>query len=552
MKNRIFYKLIITIILISLFQLWNCADNTVSDKKVVPYSFESDQKSEIFTVTVQDTRVPVAVVPNVDTRQTSHIVEEYKKLPEYCWIEDRYITAHYVHFSADSIVNLEVNTNEQIKKFTIYPRRTHVKASIDENRLNFSLDQKQSRYYLLSINELPMLVIIMESNIEKADPSEMISLEKFSGGEKSIDDYTEVFNKAIDKVDGTGKTLYIPAGEYITDAIKIVDRSNFNIYLESGSLIKIKPSPPGENIPSAGILIKNSKNIRIYGNGCLDHQAYENFHDGINDYHYGFPGYDYYFKFEDVKPNSIYLQSPVMLIYSQNITIEGLLIRNGRNYNVNSRHCDNITIRNVKVITPAGSVPENTDGINIGSYRNFLIENSFVYCNDDCFSMGHNLLPYDNRSEQNLVIRNFVGWNPRANAVRLGWASNTYNGDMLFQNCDFSGMDDGSMIIHKHTSTGKVSPDSLCYGTVRFENCTFDDVDRYTRQLIEVQNVCMKSLEYVNVSFDAIPKIKANIYGDAESKIGTLLIDNMMIGGEKVTKDNINFDLKNIKKIIIK
>ena len=108
------------------------------------------------------------------------------------------------------------------------------------------------------------------------------------------------------------------------------------------------------------------------------------------------------------------------------------------------------------------------------------------------------------------------------------------------------------MQLHKHTSTGKELADSLCYGTVRFEDCTFDDVDRYTMPLLEVQNISMESFEFVNVTFDSKPQKKARVYGDENSKIGKFLIDNMIIGGEKVTKDNIDFDIKNVDKIIIK
>ncbi len=548
-------NLLVTSLILSLYLLVGCSEDSKVVQKIIPYSFSNDRESTIFSVSSNDTKIPVTVVPNVDPGQAEHIVEQYKKLPEYCWIESKYATAHYIHFAADSVSEIDLTIPESIEKFTIYPKRANVKTKLEDNTLHLSINRNISKYYLLSINELPMFVILTESmgdNSPDAKSGDVISLKSFMDTEEPLSDYSGVFDKALAAVNGTGKTLFVPAGEYLTDAIVINGYSDFNIYLESGSLIKTKISPPGENIMNAGILIKNSKNIRIYGNGCLDHQAYENFHDGINDYHHGFPGYDFYFKFEDIPKNSIYLQSPLLLMYSQNITVEGLLIRNGRNYNVNSRHCDNITIRNVKVITPAGSVPENTDGINIGSYRNFHIENSFVYCNDDCFSMGHTLMPYDNRSEQNLVIKNFMGWNPRANAIRLGWAKKSHNGDMLFQNCDFAGMDDCAMQLHKHTSTGEEPADSLCYGTVRFENCTFDDVEKHTMPLLEVQNICMESFEFVNVTFDVKPKIKARVYGDEEKKIGTLLIDNMTIGGKKVTKENFYFETKNIRKIIIR
>lgn len=554
MKSKFvaYFKLLAFFFTVSL--IFSCSQKKEQTVTVIPHTFATDQKSSIFKVSVDNVEIPVTVVPNVDSKLTQHIANEYKKLPEYCWIEDRYITAHYIHFTSDTIARIRITITEPINNFTIYPKRAKTNAKIDGNTLTFSINQKSCKHYLVSVNKLPMFIVLPElSEKEKfaTDKQSVISLNEFIK-DKSTKDYSVAFKTAIAAVNKSGKTLYIPAGEYITDAINIIDCSNFNIWFDTGALVKIKVSPAGKNIQNAGILIKNSNNIGIYGEGCLDHQAYENFHDGTNDYHFGFPGYDFYFKFENIPENSIYLQSPLMLIYSKNITIDGLFIRNGRNYNVNSRHCDNVIIRNVKVITPAGSVPENTDGINIGSYRNFLIEDCFVYCNDDVFSMGHNLLPYDNRYSDKLEINGLVGWNPRANAIRLGWASNTYIGDMIFKRCDFSGMDDSAMQLHKHTSTGKEPADSLCYGTVRFENCTFDDVNRYTRQMIDVQNICIKSFELVNVTFDAVPKIKSTIYGDKKNKMGQLLLENVWVGGKKITSDNFNWDIKNIDKILIK
>jgi hypothetical protein len=552
---KIHKPIISLLFILSMLLSTACSKGGGDHPQIKSFSFKNDMKSELFTVFVNGEKIPAAVIPNVDLKGSAHIAESYKKLPEYCWVDSRYITAHYVHFAVDSTAQIRLQLNEAVKEFSIYPKRLQIAGEAKGNSLLFTVNRKDYKYYLVDINHLPMFVILLEEprdNKPSADDNQVVSLKSFA--EKETKDYTEAFQKAIEKINGTGKTLYIPAGEYLTEQITIEKAGNFNIYLDDEAIIKIKTSPAGENIPSAGIMIKNSHDIKISGYGCLDHQAYENFKDGRNDYHHGFPGYDYYFTFKDIVPNSIYLQSPIMMIYSKNITIDGLLIRNGRNYNVNSRHCDNVIIRNVKVLTPAGCVPENTDGINIGSYHNFHIEDCFIYSNDDCFSMGHNLKPYDNRGADNLVMENSFGFNPRANAIRLGWASNTHNGDLLFKDCDFYGMDDGAIILHRHTAGGDYSPDSLCYGKIRIENCNFDGVDRYTRQILDIQEICTKSLEFINVNFNGNDKVVSNVHGDKKKKIKELIMDNVRVGGVKVTETNYskNFDIKNAEKVVFK
>jgi polygalacturonase len=353
-------------------------------------------------------------------------------------------------------------------------------------------------------------------------------------------------------LNGLGKTLYIPRGEYLTDEIVIHNCKALSIYLDADALIRIKTSPTGENVQNRGIWIDHSEEIKIYGRGVLDHQGYENFRDGRNDYHYGFPGYDFYFKFEDIPAHDPFLQSPILITYSKNVSVEGLVIRNSRNYNFNVRHSDHITVRGIKIITPAGSVPENTDGINVGSVQDMLIDNCLVYCNDDPFAFGHNLLPYDNRSVKNLTIRKMTGWNPRANGVRLGWAFNNYADRILFTDCHFSGMDDSAILIHRHQHDNHQSEDSLCYGTIRFEDCTFDDVAIETRPMIDVQGASIKSLELVRVTFDAMPKYRSIIIGGENMKIGRLLFENVTVGGVKVSKEHLNMEVKEVENLIIK
>ena len=44
--------------------------------------------------------------------------------------------------------------------------------------------------------------------------------------------------------------------------------------------------------------------------------------------------------------------------------INGLLLRNGRNLNINTRHCDKPILRHIKILTPPACTPEYADGIN--------------------------------------------------------------------------------------------------------------------------------------------------------------------------------------------
>jgi len=554
---QLFNMIYFFLFFLSVFVLTACKPKIYKNEDTTnAFSLLSDQQSEIFSCKVNEINIPVVVVPDITQERAKVLEKQYKKLPSYCWIGAQFMTLHYAHFYSGFRSKISIEINEDIKEFTIYPKKYKIKGKVDGKILSFTETTNNISYLIISINKLPMFVLIKESYKfdTKIIDDNTISLEDFTDGRTNITDYSNIFSKAISKLNGSGKTLYIPKGTYNTDEIQIHNCSNINIYLEPEALIRINTSPVGKNIQSRGFSIVNSENIHISGIGILDHQGYENFKDGRNDYHFGFPGYENYFEFKNLPPTDIYFHSPIMIINSKNIIVEGITIRNSRIYQFNVRHSDNVTMKDVKILTPAGTIPENTDGINVGSTRNFLVDNCFVYSNDDPFSFGHNLLPYDNRPIENTIVKNFFGWNPRANGVRLGWAQNTYTGDVIFQNCSFAGNDDSAFIIHPHTSTGKENIDSLYYSTIRFEDCTFDDVIRYTRPLMWVVDATIKNLELSNVTFDAIPKVKAKIIGSKDKGIEKFLLDNVIIDNIKINKNNLNefFEIKNVKEIIFK
>jgi hypothetical protein len=121
--------------------------------------------------------------------------------------------------------------------------------------------------------------------------------------------------------------------------------------------------------------------------------------------------------------------SPIFIYQSKNVTVEGLLARNGRSWNCRGSMSDRVRIRNCKIVTPPACMPEWTDGYNFCSCQDLLIENCFAFCNDDGFASGHYFpwpecptcrFPHDRREQKNYAIRGLLVWNPRANGIRIG------------------------------------------------------------------------------------------------------------------------------------
>ena len=313
------------------------------------------------------------------------IAAGYDKLPPQCRVPAKFVGLHYAHLAAAGSVRVELTASEPIAKFTIHPKRRGIQATADGRVLRFIIDRREPRYFIVEVNDLPPCCLLVDPPEEGA-PSPtavgVVNAARFLTDATGKVEQTDGFARAIAAVNGTGKTLYVPPGIYLTDTIKIHKASDLRIHLAAGCLIRIKTSPRGKNRHAQGIWINESRRITISGRGCLDHQAYENFAVEGNRYDHLLAG-DYRVP--------VISQAPVLILRSQDVTIRDLTVRNGRNWNYNIVGCDRVALVRCKIFTPPACVPEFTDGIDVVSTDGLSIDGCFAYCNDDCFAWGNTL-----------------------------------------------------------------------------------------------------------------------------------------------------------------
>ena len=333
-------------------------------------------------------------------------------------------------------------------------------------------------------------------------------------------------------------------------------------------MIRTKTSPPGKNVHTLGISIDRSRKIRIFGRGYLDQQAYENFAGGRNDFSHRddtdkdpkgtFKKKDSRGTVKDYEAVPALSQAAVLIMRSQDIELDGLTVRNSRNFNYNILGCDRVALRGCKALTPPACVPEWTDGIDVVSTDSLAIDGFFAYCNDDCFAWG-NVPDYgrfiglaQSRGLSRCTVRGMVGWNSRANAIRFGWygdATSLGIRDILFENCDFCGMAASAVALYK-LKDDPAAASQPRYGTVKFVDCGFD-CQRIHGRPFGSRQLRIDRLELDNVVFD-VPGIAWVIEGAAPGAIGQLIFRNVSIGGKKVVnlkKSGIN--VKNVEHVIV-
>ncbi len=163
--------------------------------------------------------------------------------------------------------------------------------------------------------------------------------------------------------------------------------------------------------------------VRILGRGILDNS--ENVEEIL-------------FKVEKLGDGSVDVgnsrrEHTIQLINSSGIEIEGITIRDSLVYNIACFGCDNITVKNTKII---GCWRYNSDGMDLHNCRNAHIAGCFVRTYDDSLcAKGHTGYRYD--TCENILFENCVVWNDWGKAFEIGAETRAEHlRGIVFRNCD--------------------------------------------------------------------------------------------------------------------
>ena len=474
---------------------------------ITDHGIAGDAVSRAFRLLVNGRPIQVVETPPMSAAERQSLAEAYRRLPDYCHIYDvAGMHLHYAHLAVSGTAEVRIEVDEGVQTFRVHPLRKKIPGRATGRVLSLPVPAGGSRHFIVRINALPPLMLAIEEPEVDApgpgDPGVMDAADFLTDATGGVDQ-TENFHRALAAVNGTGGTLLVRPGTYLITQLHVRRGRNFRLHLSPGCLLKVQPSAHGENEHRHGLWLEDCEDVAVLGRGCLDHQAYEHYVHGRNNYQHGMV--DYY------TANALcpwITQSPLFITGSRRITVDGLVLRNGRNFNLNCRNCDDLVLRRIKIFTPPACTPEYADGINTGSCRHVLIEDCLVACNDDCFAAGHAFETYDRRASAHHVIRRMLGWNLRASAVRLGFHAAHDQGDFTFEDCDFVGMIYTTFLVHplKPTAEGR----NARYGTIRVTDCAFDDAPRLS-SLLDAQQPILAALVIDGVTLYGEPRSGARM-----------------------------------------
>ena len=231
---------------------------------------------------------------------------------------------------------------------------------------------------------------------------------------------TQLINKTIAKAAAEGGgTIYFPAGNYLTAAIKM--ESNITLHLESGAVLKfsdnfedylpfVKMRWEGTVMNSLSPLIyaENADNLTITGRGTLDGNGFK-WWDWIKEtrqtlrenggklpnptklqqmWDEANPDFEVSEYYQNTIERKMFRPPFIQFYECSNIVIENVKIINSPFWTINPAFCDNIVIHGVTINNPSANPKgPNTDGINPTSCSNVRISDCFISVGDDCITI---------------------------------------------------------------------------------------------------------------------------------------------------------------------
>ncbi len=231
---------------------------------------------------------------------------------------------------------------------------------------------------------------------------------------------TAAIQKAIDRISAQGGgTVVVPAGEWLTGRLML--KSNVHLHIEEGAVLEFTgdladylPAVPsryeGADVQSLGAMIyaNNQQNIAVTGKGHLkapahDSEITKNIDTGLT------VSAEKSIESGAARATTVEkINMPTFIgpVSCRDILIEDVTLDGSIFWNIAPVYCENIIIRGVTVNSHGRP---RTDGIDIDSSVNALIENTTLDCGDDCFTLkaGRGEEAVDlGRPTQNIVIRN--------------------------------------------------------------------------------------------------------------------------------------------------
>ena len=249
---------------------------------------------------------------------------------------------------------------------------------------------------------------------------------------------------------GTPNVRYFGPGTHEAGIIELLDGET--LYLAPGAWVK------------GGVRSYGTKNVVIRGRGVLDAAGLPP---------RGSPLLQAPGKLGTPPParygggglNVIYLEK------TENAKVEGITLFNSPQWTLYLKSARGTHIDGVRLLS--WSIPTTTDGIDIVSSSDTLVENVFYRGNDDCIAIKN----LDNIDQSNITVRHSVFWNMiGGNGLEIGFENRSAKTSKVrFEDIDIIHVERGAAISIHHGDSGII--EDIVYDNIRVEDARHKLID---------------------------------------------------------------------------
>lgn len=328
---------------------------------------------------------------------------------------------------------------------------------------------------------------------------------------------TEAIQKAVDACAGTGGSVILGSGRYLSAELTLRDGMTF--HLEKGAVllggtnavdypVLIPSDTPDKANTRSLIYACNADNLVIDGPGEIDGRC----------------------KMVQMSGKVSERPSLIRIFQSTNVIIRDITLRNPRMWTQVYSECRNLLIERITVEAPPDC--PNLDGMDICDSQDVTVKNCLVKSEDDCIC----LKTHGARGLANIMVQNNRMTSYHANAIKLGTAtvgpvSNLMIRDNIIDFARFGGLCiesvDGSAVSDvtvKGLQMKQVSQPLFIRLAHRSGNKEAGDLDPKSRPVGSIDGVLIEDLHSVNPHAQTEPS--CSITGIPGAKVRNVTLRN--------------------------
>ena len=223
----------------------------------------------------------------------------------------------------------------------------------------------------------------------------------------------------------------------------------------------------------------------------------------------------------------------LLYVHADDVTVEGVILRDSSTWNVPIRRSHRVTLSNVKVF----GCRANSDGFDICNSTDVTVTGCFLRTLDDLIVVKSDK---GQGRVHHVVVQNCVLWNQVAHALSIGAELREDVDDVLFTNCD---------VIHdigREWTLRIYHCDAATVSNVRFENIRVEDSRRLISLWINkavwsrdperghIQDVLFRNIQ----ATVAHPLVELMGFDAAHGIVGAIF-DNVLINGRPLSSGDI-------------